>query len=188
MRLDGITAWMTGPSHALPRLRCDDRRVGHGHLQSRMRRMSAMAMTSTAGTADASAAAPTRLARCARPALGLLLPVAARAGLGTRRSRLGWSNGRLVPPPSVIFATFVELARSRRIAAPHRWRRCRASPPASASASSPARLLGADHRLFGAGCGGCSIRPCRRCARFPRSPGCRCSSCGSAFSRPRRSR
>jgi sulfonate transport system permease protein len=54
---------------------------------------------------------PDRLARLARPALGLALPlglavaweVAVRAGL---------SDGRLVPPPSVIFATLAELARS----------------------------------------------------------------------------
>ncbi len=33
-----------------------------------------------------------------------------------------------------------------------------------------------------------STRASRRSGRFPRSPGCRCSSCGSASSRPRRSR
>ena len=52
-----------------------------------------------------------RLRRFARPALGLLLPV----GLALAWEMvvaLGWSNGRLVPPPSKLFATIVELARS----------------------------------------------------------------------------
>src|SRR4030088_957044 len=52
-----------------------------------------------------------RLHRFARPALGLLLPV----GLALAWEVivwLGWSNGRLVPPPTKIFATILELARS----------------------------------------------------------------------------
>ena len=56
-----------------------------------------------------------RLRRWARPALGLLLPV----GLALAWEiavRLGLSNGRLVPPPSRIFATIVELARSGELA------------------------------------------------------------------------
>ncbi|MBV8751940.1 MAG: ABC transporter permease [Hyphomicrobiales bacterium] len=51
------------------------------------------------------------VARLARPAIGLLLPVAA-AILWEAAVRSGLSNGRLVPPPSVIFQTFVELARA----------------------------------------------------------------------------
>jgi sulfonate transport system permease protein len=51
------------------------------------------------------------LARLVRPAVGLLLPVAA-AMLWEAAVRLGLANGRLVPPPSVIFQTFVELARA----------------------------------------------------------------------------
>ena len=50
-----------------------------------------------------------RVARMARPALGLLLPV----GLALSWEiavRAGLSNGRLVPPPSVIFNTFADLA------------------------------------------------------------------------------
>ena len=50
-------------------------------------------------------------ARWLRPALGLLLPVA----LGVIWEGVvyfGWSSGRLVPPPSRIFATFVELAQT----------------------------------------------------------------------------
>jgi sulfonate transport system permease protein len=43
------------------------------------------------------------------PALGLLLP--ALAAIGWELAvRLGWSTGRLVPPPSVIYETFVQLA------------------------------------------------------------------------------
>jgi len=52
-----------------------------------------------------------RWARYARPALGLLLPV----GMALAWELivwLGYSNGRLVPPPSKVFATILELARS----------------------------------------------------------------------------
>jgi sulfonate transport system permease protein len=50
-----------------------------------------------------------RFARYARPALGLLLPVGL-AVFWELAVRMGLSNGRLVPPPSVIFNTFVDLA------------------------------------------------------------------------------
>jgi sulfonate transport system permease protein len=52
-----------------------------------------------------------RMARLARPALGLVLPVGL-AVLWEIAVRLGLSNGRLVPPPSVIFNTFADLART----------------------------------------------------------------------------
>ncbi len=52
-----------------------------------------------------------RLRRYARPALGLLLPVGLALGWEIAVG-LGWSNGRLVPPPSKLFATIMELARS----------------------------------------------------------------------------
>jgi len=52
-----------------------------------------------------------RLARFARPVLGLLLPVGI-AVFWEFAVWAGWSNGRLVPPPSVIFNTFVDLART----------------------------------------------------------------------------
>jgi sulfonate transport system permease protein len=52
-----------------------------------------------------------RLARLARPALGLLLPVGA-ALLWEIAVRLGLSDGRLLPPPSRIFAEFADLART----------------------------------------------------------------------------
>ena len=56
-----------------------------------------------------------RLRRWARPALGLLLPV----GLALAWEIIVWlglSSGRLVPPPSKIFATIMELARSGELA------------------------------------------------------------------------
>lgn len=49
--------------------------------------------------------------RLARPALGLLVPVVLAAFWEAAVWR-GLSSGRLVPPPSVIFSTFAELARS----------------------------------------------------------------------------
>ena len=64
--------------------------------------------------ADSPADSP-RLSRYARPALGLLLPV----GLALAWETVVWSglsNGRLVPPPSKIFATIMELANSGELA------------------------------------------------------------------------
>jgi sulfonate transport system permease protein len=49
------------------------------------------------------------LSRLARPTLGLLLPVALAAGWEIAVG-LGLSNGRLLPPPSVILDTFLDLA------------------------------------------------------------------------------
>jgi sulfonate transport system permease protein len=51
------------------------------------------------------------LARWVRPALGLLLPLVLAFGWELA-VRAGWSNGRLVPPPSRIYAEFVDLAHS----------------------------------------------------------------------------
>jgi sulfonate transport system permease protein len=72
--------------------------------------MSLVFMTTTAEPAAVELpASKARLARWARPALGLLLPV----GLALAWEiavRMGWSNGRLVPPPSVIWNTFSDLA------------------------------------------------------------------------------
>jgi sulfonate transport system permease protein len=49
--------------------------------------------------------------RLLRPVLGLLLPVAVAVSweLAVRQ---GFASGRLVPPPSIIFQTFADLARS----------------------------------------------------------------------------
>jgi sulfonate transport system permease protein len=49
------------------------------------------------------------LGRLKGPALGLLLPVLVAVGWELA-VRLGWSTGRLVPPPSVILDTFLQLA------------------------------------------------------------------------------
>ncbi|WP_407177553.1 ABC transporter permease [Bradyrhizobium sp. STM 3562] len=57
------------------------------------------------------AAQPTRVRRYLRPLLGLLLPVAVALGWEVI-VWLGFSNGRLVPPPSKVFATIVALAAS----------------------------------------------------------------------------
>ena len=56
-------------------------------------------------------AARNRRARLMRPALGLVLPVTV-AVLWEFIVRMGWASGRLAPPPSVVFATFVDLART----------------------------------------------------------------------------
>ena len=58
-----------------------------------------------------SAAAPSRLSRYAGPTLGLLLPLTLALGWELVVWS-GWSNGRLVPPPSKVFATIMDLARS----------------------------------------------------------------------------
>jgi sulfonate transport system permease protein len=74
--------------------------------------VSLVAMTATAesATAEPQAQGNSR-ARWLRPALGLLLPVALALSWEVA-VRVGLSNGRLVPPPSAIFSTFVELART----------------------------------------------------------------------------
>jgi sulfonate transport system permease protein len=56
-------------------------------------------------------AAPARWSRLARPVLGFILP-AALALVWEITVRMGWASGRLVPPPSVVFATFADLART----------------------------------------------------------------------------
>jgi sulfonate transport system permease protein len=74
--------------------------------------VSLVAMTATSERAATEQPAPkVRLGRWARPALGLLVPVVL-ALLWEIAVRAGWSNGRLVPPPSRIYEEFAELARS----------------------------------------------------------------------------
>ena len=74
--------------------------------------MSAVGMTIAAeGNPAGERAVANRWARLTRPALGLLLPIAA-ALAWEAIVRMGWASGRLAPPPSVIFATFVDLVRS----------------------------------------------------------------------------
>ncbi len=71
--------------------------------------MSVVSMTASIEPAATEVEAPNRrVTRFARPVLGLLLPV----GLGLLWEiavGMGLSNGRLVPPPSVIFNTFADL-------------------------------------------------------------------------------
>lgn len=72
--------------------------------------MSLVSMTATVEQSPAERPATrSRFARFARPALGLLLPVGL-ALFWEIAVRMGLSNGRLVPPPSVIFRTFADLA------------------------------------------------------------------------------
>ncbi len=74
--------------------------------------MSLVSMTATAEQAGlGQAASNARLARWVRPTLGFLLPVAL-AVFWEIAVRMGLSNGRLVPPPSVIWTTFTDLART----------------------------------------------------------------------------
>ena len=61
--------------------------------------------------AIAAPASRARLGRYARPALGLVLPLMLALGWEAV-VHLGWSNGRLVPPPSKVVATIVALAQS----------------------------------------------------------------------------
>jgi len=63
------------------------------------------------GTARRERTGANRWARLSRPALGFVLPVTL-AVAWEFIVRMGWASGRLAPPPSVIFATFVELART----------------------------------------------------------------------------
>jgi sulfonate transport system permease protein len=63
-------------------------------------------------TGEARALPPSApLSRYARPAMGLLLPLGL-AALWEMIVWFGFSNGRLVPPPSRVFANITELARS----------------------------------------------------------------------------
>jgi len=74
--------------------------------------MSLVTMTIAAqGTGSEVRSAPQRRARWMRPMLGLVLPVTL-AVVWELIVRMGWASGRLAPPPSVIFATFVDLART----------------------------------------------------------------------------
>src|SRR5215475_4346130 len=79
--------------------------------------MSLFFMTATAEQSAAQREAPREtakapqslLARLAWPTLGLVLPVTLAVGWEIAVG-LGLSSGRLLPPPSVIFDTFLDLA------------------------------------------------------------------------------
>jgi sulfonate transport system permease protein len=69
-------------------------------------------MTATAGPATAEQKQrKSGLSRFTRPAIGLLLPLVLAVGWEFA-VRAGWSNGRLVPPPSRVYEEFAELART----------------------------------------------------------------------------
>jgi sulfonate transport system permease protein len=76
--------------------------------------MSLVSMTAATGETGAEQAAPAKaerslLSRLAWPMLGLVLPVTLAVGWEIVVD-LGLSSGRLLPPPSVIFDTFLDLA------------------------------------------------------------------------------
>jgi sulfonate transport system permease protein len=75
--------------------------------------MSFVSMTIAAGqvTPEQRKATRDRVARWSRPVLGLVLPVGL-AVVWEIIVRLGFSDGRLVPPPSRIYQEFAELAQS----------------------------------------------------------------------------
>jgi sulfonate transport system permease protein len=76
--------------------------------------MSLVSMTVAAQGTETTSAAPAPgkpWSRLTRPMLGLVLPVVL-AVVWEFVVRMGWASGRLAPPPSVIFATFVDLART----------------------------------------------------------------------------
>ncbi len=72
--------------------------------------MSLVQMSTTVEQAPAALKPAKSLAsRLVKPTLGLILPIIA-AGGWEFIVRMGWSSGRLMPPPSVIYATFADLA------------------------------------------------------------------------------
>ncbi len=76
--------------------------------------MSFLPMTIAAGRVTRSSARPgfAGLGRSWKPALGLVFCRCSLRAHGNSRGAHGLSNGRLLPPPSVIFATFWELAQT----------------------------------------------------------------------------
>jgi len=85
-------------------------RVGIRDVALESDAVSLVAMTAGVEQAGvAGAASKTGAARVLRPALGLLLPIGL-AVFWEIAVRMGFSNGRLVPPPSVIWNTFTDLA------------------------------------------------------------------------------
>ena len=78
--------------------------------------MSLVQMSAAVEDVPAEQKAPrSALARYARPALGIVLPVTLALGWELA-VRAGLSNGRLVPPPSRIYEEFAELARTGELA------------------------------------------------------------------------
>ncbi|MFL9498700.1 ABC transporter permease [Rhodopseudomonas palustris] len=71
----------------------------------------ALTLDNAAPVTTAAPSAHRRPPRWRGPALGLLLPLTVAVGWEAA-VYLGWSNGRLVPPPSRVFSTIAELART----------------------------------------------------------------------------
>lgn len=71
----------------------------------------ALTLDNAAPVTTAAPSAHRRAPRWRAPALGLLLPLTVAVGWEAA-VYLGWSNGRLVPPPSRVFSTIAELART----------------------------------------------------------------------------
>ncbi|MDB5573796.1 MAG: putative sulfonate transporter permease protein SsuC/YcbM-like protein, partial [Tardiphaga sp.] len=67
--------------------------------------------TTLNAAAQAAPAAPRTQWRVLKPLLGMLLPLGIALAWELAVYR-GWSNGRLVPPPSRVLATIMDLARS----------------------------------------------------------------------------
>jgi sulfonate transport system permease protein len=87
-------------------------RPGNDHIAFASFPMSLVSMTLAAeGTPAQERSTATRRTRWIRPVLGLLVPVTLAVAWEIV-VRLGWSSGRLAPPPSVVFQTFVDLART----------------------------------------------------------------------------
>jgi sulfonate transport system permease protein len=70
-----------------------------------------MTLETAAAIPDAKLDGPSRSRRWIKPALGLIVPLLLAIGWELA-VRSGWSNGRLVPPPSKIYETLVQLAQS----------------------------------------------------------------------------
>ena len=83
--------------------------------------MTFVPMTITLDPTSQTRARRPRSLRWSRALLGFVVPVAL-ALFWEFAVRAGWSNGRLVPPPSVIWATLAELAQSGEL-----WRHVRAT-------------------------------------------------------------
>jgi sulfonate transport system permease protein len=73
--------------------------------------MSLVSMTTAVEPTQTAEKQPELWSRLVRPLLGLVVPVALAVGWELA-VHAGWSNGRLVPPPSRIFSEFVELSNS----------------------------------------------------------------------------
>ena len=124
------------------------------------------------------------LVRWSWPALGLLLPLGLALGWEIC-VRAGLFSGRLVPPPSVIYATFAELARTGELQSHALTTLARVAAGFAIGVSS-AHFLGPSRaiRLL---CAVSSIRVFRHCAQYRQLPGYPSLFSGWAYSKHPRS-